>query len=152
MNLKNWQKNILSAVVIAVGGFLLWNAAFILAAVVMRVSSFVMGLSDDQGSGMIWKYLFLIVMLLISWLVFRAKRFKPLVKATYLTMPLMAMLIIEGIQFYKQPQWVPISIGAAIVLVVLLYLYKKKLPWQYYFASVYSGIVALLIVLLGIDI
>jgi hypothetical protein len=156
MKLKTWQKNVLSATVIVVGGFILWNAAFMLAAGVNRLYALVAGLLSGKENvpeiGMAWIYVYLAVVLLISWFVFRAKRFIAMIKATYLAMPLMVVLILMGIQLYQQPKWVPISIGGVIVLVVLGFLYLKKLPWHYYFATVYTAAMALYVVLAGIEI
>jgi len=152
MKLKTWQKNVLSAVVIAAGGFMLWNVAFMLAAAVNRLYGMVMGLSDGLENNRVWMYVYLFIVLLISWFIFRAKRLNVLLKAAYLTMPLMVVLVLGGIQTYQQPKWVPLGIGAVIVLVVLLYLYRKKLPWQYYFATGVTAIMALIVVLADIQI
>ena len=152
MKLKMWQQNVLSALIIAVGGFVLWNIAFILAALVMRVYMMVIGSFEASGSAMLWKYLLLIVVLLISFFILRAKKLKTLIKATYLTMPLMVLLILIGIQFWQQPKWVPITLGGAIVIIILFYLYKKKLTWQYYFATIFTASTALFVVLADIQI
>ena len=152
MKLKNWQRNSLSVIIIIVGGFILWNVTFLLAALVMQVYRFLIGSFEQEGSAMAWKYAYLIVVLLISWFVFRTKRFNTIVKSTYLTMPLMVMLILAGVQFYQQPKWVPISVGALITLSVFLSLHKMKLSWHYYFASIYTAAMALYVVLADIQI
>ena len=155
MKLKTWQKNLLSALIITVGGFLLFNAAFILAAAVHQVCSLIVrliaGRDDFAVNLMFWQYLFILVVLVISWFIFKSK-WKTLIKATYLTMPLMVLLVFAGIRFYEQPQWVPIGIGIILIGAVMFYLYKKKLPWQYYYATIFTGIVALVVVLAEIEI
>jgi hypothetical protein len=150
MNLKPWMKNILSVIVIAAGGFILFNVAFLLAAVVFNGIGTIMG-TMEQGPGFIATGAYLLLLLLISWLVFRSK-LSHLVKATYLTMPLMAVLILAGVRLYQQPQWVVFGTGAVIVGAVTFYIFKKKLPWLYYFATFYVAALALYVVIAGIEI
>lgn len=152
MKLKTWQKSILSAIVIVAGGFLLWNVAFLLAAVVMQLYRMVIMAVAGSDNPMFWKYVYVIFILLISAAILIPKRINKLVKATYLTMPLMVVLIVIGIQFYQYAKWVPIIFGTVIIGVVVSYLFKRKLSWQYYFATAYTGLMALYIVLSGIDI
>lgn len=155
MKLKPWQKIVLSALVIVVGGFLLFNTAFSLAALVSMVCNFLVGAlsqTDDFAlNPMFWGGLFVLIILVVSWFVLRTK-WNVLVKATYLTMPLMVVLIFTGILLFEQPAWVPVAVGAAIVCAVLFFLYKKKLPWQYYFAVLYTGALALYVALAGVEI
>ena len=155
MKLKTWQKNLLSALIITVGGFLLFNVAFMLAAAVHQACSLIVRLiagRDDFAVNLIfWQYLFILLVLGISWFIFKSK-WKTLIKATYLTMPIMVLLVFVGIRFFEQPKWVPIGIGVILLGAVLLYLYKKRLPWQYFYATLFTGIVALVIVLAGIEI
>lgn len=91
MKLKPWQKIVLSALVIVVGGFLLFNTAFSLAALVSMVCNFLVGAlsqTDDFAlNPMSWAGLFVLIVLVVSWFVLRTK-WNVLVKATYLTMPL----------------------------------------------------------------
>jgi hypothetical protein len=155
MKMKTWQKNVLSAVVIVAGGFLLWNIAFLMAYGVMFIGNTILTSisgTDTAVNEMIWKYIFVVLILLISLAVFLPKKIPALIKATYLTMPLMVVLIVGGIRFFEYTKWVPISIGAAIIAGVVLFVYMKKLSWLYYFATAYTGIVALIIVLFDIQI
>jgi hypothetical protein len=155
MQLKTWHKRVLSAIVVLAGGFVLFNLAFMLAAAVGQLYSLVVRLFGGQHTTAIesgiWQYIYLVIVLLISWFILRSK-WPDLVKATYLTMPLMVVLIMIGILLYEQPQWLPIAIGAVIVGAVILYLYAKKQSWLYYLATAYTGLLALFIVLAGIDI
>jgi hypothetical protein len=150
VNLKPWMKSILSVVVIVAGGFILFNVAFLLAAFVFNGIGVITG-TMEQGPGIIGTGAYLLLLLLISWLVFRSK-LGHLAKATYLTMPLMAVLILTGVRLYQQPQWVVFGTGAVIVGAVTFYIYRKKLPWIYYFATFYVAALAVYIVLAGIEI
>lgn len=155
MKLKPWQKNVLSALVIVGGGFLLFNAAFMLAAFVGTACTFLVGAisqTDDFAlNPMFWWLVFIVIIMVVSWFVLRTK-WNVLVKATYLTMPLMVALIFTGVLLFKRPTWVPAVAGAAIVCAVLFFLYRKKLPWQYYFAVLYTGALALYVMLAGVEI
>ncbi len=155
MKLKTWQKNVLQAAAVAAGGFVMWNVAFILAAGVINgfnwLARLLAGNKDFAVNMMYGGYLYVIIILVISWFIFKSK-LPTLAKAIYLPMPLMVLLLFQGIRLYEQPQWIPITIGAIIVCLVLLYLYKKKLSWLYYFATLYTGAMALYIILSGIDI
>ena len=155
MQIKTWQKNILSAMTIAAGGFILFNIAFILAAVTRQACNLFVrlfaGNNDFAINPIFWRYGFALIVLCISWFVFKSK-LKTLVKATYLTMPLMVLLILQGIRFYGQPRWIPIGVGAFVLGALIFYLSKKRLSWQYYFATIYTGILALFVMLAGIDI
>jgi hypothetical protein len=151
MKLKTWQKNVLSAVVIVVAGFILFNVAFILAAFVFNTAASLTGEGMDQGPRLIGIASYLLILALLSIAVFISK-LSHLAKATFLTMPLMAVLILSGVMMYEQPGWVPFATGAAIVGAVLIYLYTKKLPWLYYFATFYVAVLALAVTIFRIEI
>lgn len=106
---------------------------------------------DLAMNPMLWRYAFGLIVLGVSWFVFQSK-VGTLAKATYLTMPLMVLLVLEEIQFYQQPKWVPIGIGVVLLGGVMFYLYKKKLSWQYYFATIYPGLLALWVIIAEIEI
>ncbi|MDD3315248.1 MAG: hypothetical protein PHH05_07145 [Syntrophaceticus sp.] len=150
MTLKTWQ-NILSILVIAGVGFVLFNVAFLLAAFVFNASIKIMGLPQDAAPPVVGRVAYLIIILLISWLVFRSK-LNNLVKATYLTMPLMIVLIMLGISTYQQPAWLTAGIGAMIVRAVVYYIYNKRLSWLYYFATFYVALLALCVMIFRIEI
>lgn len=151
MKLKGWQKNALSVFVIVIGGFILFNVAFILAALVINGLMSIMGIPENAAPPELSKIIYLILILLISSVVFKSK-LNTLVKATFLTMPLMVTLVMIGILLYEQSKMLNVVIGTAIICLVLLYLRKKKLSWQYYFAVFYVAILALCIIFFNIQI
>ncbi len=155
MKLKSWQKNILFMLIIIGGGFVLFNVAFLLAAIVhmaynMVITRFVHMIDYGRMIYFSWHYIYIIVVLLISWFVFRSP-FNDLVKATYLTMPLIVVLTEVGVQFYRWPALVW-SIGTIIVGFLLFYLYKTKCSWLYYFATIYVVVVEIFVMVSGMDI
>jgi hypothetical protein len=151
MKLKTWQKNVLSAVVIVVVGFILFNVAFILAAFVFNTVASLTGKDMEQGPRFAGVASYLIILALLSIAVFISK-LTHLAKATFLTMPLMAVLILSGVMLYEQPSWVTFAAGATIVGAILIYLYTKKLPWLYYFATFYVAVLALAVTIFRIEI
>ena len=151
INLKLWQKNVLSALVIIIGGFILFNLAFILAALVINATMSVLGMAQNEAPPIVGRVLYLLLIFLISWFIFRS-RLNATIKATFLTMPLMVILVVIGIGFYQQSKWMIAGIGAVIICVVLFYLHKKKLPWLYYFSTSYVAALSLYILLSGMEI
>lgn len=151
MTLKPWQKNSLSALIIIVGGFILFNLAFLLAALVINATMSVLGTPQNEAPHIVSWVVFLLLIFLISWFVFRS-RLNDTIKATFLTMPLMSILVMIGMSFCQQSKWVITGIGALIICVVILYLYKKKLSWFYYFSVFYVAALALYIMIAGVEI
>lgn len=151
MKLKLYQKNILSVLVIVVGGFILFNLAFLLTAFVTNAVISFSGMRQFRAVHIIGRGLSLLLIFLLSWSVFRS-RLNDTIKATFLTMPLMVILVIIGVSLYQQSKWIIAGIGAVIICGVILYLHKKKFPWVYYFSTLYVASLALYILLSGMDI
>ena len=155
MKLKPWQKNIIYMLVIIGVGFILFNLAFILAGLVNMaynkvIMKFVNDIDNARMIPFLWHYVYIIFVLLLSWFVL-TRPLNDLAKATYFTMPLIVVLTEVGVQFYRWPVLVW-TIGTIIVGAVLLYLYKTKRSWLYYFATFYVACVELFVMLFGIDI
>lgn len=155
MKLKVWQKNILSALTILVGGFVLFNVAFLLAFIVYRIYGIVIMSIMDNGDNaraihFSWHYFYIIIVFILSWIILR-RQFTALVKATFFTMPLIVVLTEVGIQFY---QWPFLVWGVSIFIIgtVFLYLYKMKCSWLYYFATIYVVAVELFVMISGMEI
>lgn len=155
MKLKTYQKNILYMLFIVIVGFILFNAAFMLAFLVNRLCMFSIMMftnnTEELNTLLIsWHYVNVVVVILLSLIVFRTK-LNDLFKATYSTMPLIVVLTEIGIQLNNIPLLIWI-IGAAIIGAVLLYLYKTKRPWMYYFAVLYVAAVEIFVMTTGMQI
>jgi hypothetical protein len=149
MKLKPWLKTLLSILTIIIGGFLLFNLAFILVALIMGLVGLISGSNNTPSiTGIV---ILIILLLVLSWFIFKSK-LPTLIKATYLSMPLMVILMTIGISLYQQPQWIIYLIGAAIVISILLYLIFKKLSWLYFISTIYVALLALYISIAGIEI
>jgi hypothetical protein len=155
MKLKRWQKNGLSVVVIVAGGFALFNLMFMLLALVVNAGNAltraIAGADDFAINGMFWRGIFVVVLLVASWLILRGK-LNDLFKATYLTAPLMVLYVLIGIALYGQPQWLILGVGAAVAVAVLSFLAVRKLSWLYFAATIYVTIVAAYVAIAGVDI
>ena len=151
MKLKPWQKSLLSMIIIIIGGFILFNFAFILTALVVRATMFIIRAPENMPPPHIGRYITVILILIMSYIVFRS-RLNDTIKATYLTMPLMVALVMIGLSLYGKPQWVIYGTGALVIFAVTFYLYKKKLSWLYYFSTFYVAILGLYIMISGMEI
>lgn len=127
------------------------HIAFLLAALVINATISVLGIAQNGAPHIVGRVLYLFLIFLISWFVFRS-RLNDIIKATFLTMPLMVILVMVGISLYQQSKWMIVGIGAVIICAVLSYLYKKKLSWLYYFSTFYVAVLALCVMLFNVQI
>jgi hypothetical protein len=145
------MKNLIAAVIIVAGGFFLFNFAFISAAFIINTSIKLLNLPGNSAPPFLARIVYVVFILVLSWFILRS-RLNDTLKATFLTMPLMVVLVSIGIFTYQLSMGVVIGLGAVIVAATLYYIRHKKLSWKYYFAVLYVAVLALMIMLLGIDI
>lgn len=150
-------KNILSALAVAGGGFVLLNLAFLFDFLFQSLLDVIIGLFTTADINMAWAWyppvkhsLFVIIIGLISWFVFRSK-LAVLYKAIFMTVPLAVIFVTFGIFFYRWPA-VVYSLGSLFAAAVLYYFYRNKQPWLYYYTVILIGIVMLLAGILGVEI
>lgn len=151
MKMKPYQKNVLSAIAVAAVGFILFNLAFLLAAIVLNGSKSILGMAENQAPPIAGRVLYLLLIFLIAWLIFRS-RLNHIIKAAFLAMLLMVILVVVSISLYQNPKWMIAGIGAVIIFTVLSYLHKKKLSWLYYFSTFYVVVLAFYIMLFNVQI
>jgi len=151
MSDRPWMKNLIAAVIIVAGGFFLFNFAFISAAFIINTSIKLLNLPGNSAPPFLARIVYVVFILVLSWFILRS-RLNDTLKATFLTMPLMVVLVSIGIFTYQLSMGVVIGLGAVIVAATLYYIRHKKLSWKYYFAVLYVAVLALMIMLLGIDI
>jgi hypothetical protein len=148
---------LVSALVVAGGGFLLLNLTFLLD---FAFHSIVIGLIRQFSSAepeMDWPWLppvlhglFVMLIGLISWPVLRS-RLGVLAKATFLTVPFAVVFVTLGMFLYHWPALV-YGLGGAFAAGVLAYLYRTRQPWLYAYALVLVGLALLIGSLLGMEI
>ena len=145
-------KNILSALAVACFGFVLLNLTFILNFLVVKfiglfVSDEFMSTHQGQWFPMMRHVLFLIIIGLISWPVFRSK-LGTLYKAIFMTVPLAVTFVTIGIFLYQWPV-VPYLVGGLFTIAVLFFLYRTKQPWLYYYTIILVSLSLAIFTLLG---
>jgi hypothetical protein len=155
MSIKNpIVKNILSAIAVAGFGFILLNAAFLFdflyQSAVGGIIRLFMPLNPE--SDLFWfpptmHVSFMIIIVLMSWSVFRSK-LGVLNKATFSTVPLAAVLVTMGMFLHRWPI-LSYSLGGLFCTSVLYYLYRAKRHWLYMYAVILVGLVLAIFSLSG---
>jgi len=155
MSIKNpIIKNILSATAVAGFGFILLNAAFLFdflyQSAVRGVVRLFIPLNPE--SDLFWfpptmHVSFMIVIILITWLVFRSK-LGVLYKAIFSTVPLAVVLVTMGMFLYRWPI-LSYSLGGLFCISVLYYLRRAKRHWLYMYTVILVGLVLAIFSLLG---
>ena len=147
-------KNILSAVAVAGGGFVLLNLAFLFSFFLNRLVIWCVQPFLSVGPEMNYYWfpplthlLFAAVIGLISWFVFRTK-LRVLYKAIYLTVPLAVVFVTLGMFLYRWPV-AAYSSGTLFGIGVLFYLYRTKQPWLYFYTVILVGLVLAIFTLSG---
>jgi hypothetical protein len=147
-------KNILSAVAVAVFGFILLNLTFLSDAIFQNTIRWIIRLFIPltTNTDLYWfppllHASFVVVIGIISWLVFRSK-LRVIYKAIYMTVPLAVVLATLGIFFYRWPL-AAYSLGSVFGISVLYYLYRTKQPWLYYYTVVLVGLTMAIFTLSG---
>jgi hypothetical protein len=143
-------KNILSALAVAVIGFVLLNLTFLLYYLVFRLFDIFIRSNPEavpQWIQIARTIIFLVIIALISWAVFRSK-LPVLVKAIYMTVPTAVVLVIIGILLYPWP-FLPYLIGGILTAGVLLYFYRAKKPWLYYYSVILVALTLMIFTLTG---
>lgn len=102
---------------------------------------------QNNGLGFV---VFLVILAILTLLVFRSK-LNIIIKAGYLCMPVMSVLVLLGILFY-QHQWLVFGFSGLFIGVLLGYLRVMKQPWQYVFSVLYCTALGLIITLFNIQI
>lgn len=138
-------KNILSALAVLVFGFILLNLAFMFD---FLIQSLVVGLiklftpvnfeTNFQWLPPALHGLFVVIIGVISWFVFRSK-LGTLYKAVYMTVPVAVIFVTIGMSLYRWPV-VAYSLGGLFGVGVLYYFYRTKKPWLYSYTVVLVGL------------
>ncbi|NTV89230.1 MAG: hypothetical protein HGA22_02530 [Clostridiales bacterium] len=151
--MKLWQKNLLSMIIITVSGIILFYAAFLLAFLFSYIyGKLIMPITSQVDPAMTihvsWHFFYFIFIIILSWLIL-SKKISDLVKAAYLSLPLMVVLVETGKLLYHWP-FLVWSAGAVIIAGVIAFIYYNKFSWQYYFATLLAASSGALIMLAGI--
>jgi hypothetical protein len=149
-------RGVLSALAVAVFGYVLLNAAFIFYFLLQSSIRALVGLVTPvdlfRNSWLLMgvHVLFVIVIGLISWLILKS-RLGTLYKAIYLTVPFAVVFVTIGILLFRWPAAAYLSSGL-FAAGVLYYLHRTRQPWLYYYTLVLIGLTLLISNLLGMEI
>jgi len=147
-------KNILQALAVAMFGFILLNLTFLFDFLIQTLIDSFIKLFTPVYINRAWQWfsplkhlLFVIIIGLVSWFIFRTK-LKTLYKAIYMTVPLAVVFVSLGMFFYRWPI-IAYSLGAIFSLGLLHYFYRTKKPWLYYYALILVSLTLAIFSLLG---
>ncbi len=149
MKMSKTVKRILEMLFIVLAGFVLFNVAFLMAALIIQGLG-LLSQSETQNPRL-GLMIFGLILLGISWFILRSK-LSTLLKATYLTMPLMSAIVIIGVIGYTWPQWLIFAIEGLLIGSVIGTIRMKRLEWEYTFATLYCTMLGLAIIIFNIQI
>lgn len=145
MKMQPWLKNLLSALLIIVVGFILFNAAFLFAVIVNRFAML-------AGVGFFWHYLNLIIVVILYILIARSPKIPVLVKACLLSWPLIVATVEAGILMSSLAQWIQYLAILGAASAGGFFIFKKKLSWLYYIPILLVAATAIMLIATGMDI
>jgi hypothetical protein len=149
MKINRSMKKILEILFIVLAGFILFNIAFIMAALVIRgIGLLSQSETQDTRLGLL---IFGLILMGLSWFILRSS-LTTLVKATYLTMPLMSAIVTLGIIMYGLPLWITLACEGLLIGSVLGFIRMKQLEWEYHFATLYCTVIGVSIIIFNIQI
>ena len=147
-------KNILSAVTVAVFGFVLLIITFLLDFLFQSLIDGIIAIFIPFDMNIAWNWsplikhaMFLIIIGLVSWFIFRSK-LGVLYKAIYMTVPLAVVLVTMGMFLYRWPIIIYL-LGSLFVIAVLYYFHRSKQHWLYYYTVILVGFVLAIFTLSG---
>lgn len=153
---KPLVKNVLFALAVAVFGFVLLNLAFLFAAVFQKFIDilarifFVSETEAPQWYFILRHLLFVVVILLITWLVFRTK-LQPIYKAIFMTVPIAVVYVTIGLLLYEMPVFLYVICGL-ITVGLLYYFIRNKKSWLYSYTVILVAVALLIMTLTGAEI
>lgn len=150
-------KNILSAIAVALFGFILLNLAFLFDFIFQSLIDSIISPFTSVDFNMTWHWfppvkhaLFVVVVGLISLFIFKTKM-RVLFKAIYMTVPLAVVFVTLSIFLYRWPI-AAYLLGSLFSIGALYYFYRTKQPWIYYYTLILVILAMLIIGLLGVEI
>lgn len=95
--------------------------------------------------------LFLVLILVISIFIFRAKKLKEFYKAVYSSVPTGFLLATAGLSLYRWPA-AQYSVCVLLYAAIILYLIKTKRSWMYFYSVSAVALSLLLMTVFGVEI
>lgn len=147
-----YVKNVLSALAIVFFGFILFNLTFLFDFSIQSVIRHIFRANTMtyQWFPPILHIIFMLIIALISWFVFKSN-LKEIYKVIYLTVPAAVTFVTIGMFLYRWPI-LSYGISALIFGIIMVYFYRTKKTWLYYYTVIIVALVLLIMGLLGVDI
>lgn len=155
MKTKEIFSNIVSALTIMLGGFVLFSIGFIVLAIVING----LQLLGETPSGEVSSYFLafagyaagaIALAFLAKWLLTK-EQLKHTLLSAVLTLLLMVVLVMIGIALYQQSDLILLLAGGIVIVPLLIYLYVKKANWTYIFATAYVACIGIYNVLMNVE-
>lgn len=154
MSSSKQSNPILALFFIPLGGLILLNLAFLLTAVIRFTMVRLININDSNSLSRIPFAMHIgtaVILLAFSYLVLTKVEFNDLYRATFSIVPIAVLLVYTGMFLFEWPIAV-YAVSVAIVASILIYLYKTKRPWMYYYALFLISSALLYMQITGIDI
>lgn len=155
MKLKSVLGIIVSMLTIMLGGFVLFNLAFVLLAFLVNGFEGFTNTNGEFSREMLQLGGFVaiaIALAVAAKFLLTKEQLKHTLLASVFALLLMVILIIIGIALFGQSDLIIFLAGGAVILPVLGLLFVKKANWTYIFATVYATCLGILVMLFNIDI
>lgn len=148
------MKTALTVVAIPVLSYILLGLAFLVDAVFQNlINRFFLPSYDVDVK---WfppskHILFLVLILIISIFILRAKKFKDFYKAVYSSVPTGVLFATVGLSLYR---WAAVQYSVCVLIYafIILYLFKTKRSWMYFYAVSAVALTLLLMNIFGVEI
>ncbi len=141
-------QTLIEAILIILIGFVLFNVAFMGVAAIIGLIGWIT--QNPTQPNELGSLIFLVLLLILTFLVFKSK-LSVLIKAAFLSMPVMSVMVMIGVVFNGQLILVFGLVG--LLLGTLLgSLRLRKAPWQYTFSVLYCLALGIIIVLFNVQI
>lgn len=157
--MKKWfqnpvVKNTLSALAVAMGGFILLTLTFLCDALyqngiigLVRLFTPVDLFMDRSWMPPVLHAGFVLLIGLLTWRVFQSK-LRVLYKAIYLTVPAAVVLATVGMTLYQWPL-LSYTVGTLLCISTLYYFHRTQQPWLYTYTVLLVGVAMALFTLTG---
>jgi hypothetical protein len=155
MKLKNILGVIVSALVIMLGGFVLFNLAFVFLGFLVNGFKVFADTTGEVSREMLilGGYVALVVALAIgAKFLLTKEQLKHTLFASVFALLLMVILVVIGIALYEQSDTIILLAGGLIIIPLLILLYLKKANWTFIFATVFASCLGILVMLFNIEI
>lgn len=143
-------KNILLAPAVAGIGFILLNLTLLLNGLVFHWLDLLRPPPQPESWFVLRHIIFMVIILVISWAVFRT-RLRVWFKAGFLMVPAAVTLLTIGMFLGRWPV-LAYGMGGLLSLVILLYFYRTRKSWLYFYSVILVAVALLIFGLAGVDI